>query len=185
MKKKLHKKNLGFTILEILIAISIIILFSSIVAPLLTDAKDKNVTVQAELTMVKSSFENIYSRHINSNINDEFDNKAVIQGKMLAVAYRKNSSFDVFNLFGGKINISSAGDNSLIWESNGINAEACPSYVDSAKHIGFDSVEVGSTTITYSSASVVNINQACINGTDADGKVTVTFLKDVPSFTVS
>jgi type II secretory pathway pseudopilin PulG len=142
MKKNLdrNKKNLGFTILEVLITISIIILFSSVVMPLLTDAKDKNVTVQAELTMVKSSFENIYSRHINSNITDDLDNKAVIQGKMLATAYRKNSSFDVFNLFGGRINISSAGDNSLIWGSNGINADACPSYVASAKYIGFDSV---------------------------------------------
>jgi prepilin-type N-terminal cleavage/methylation domain-containing protein len=172
------KKQRGFTILEILVAVVIIILFASIVGPLLSDAKDKSVTVTGEITMMRATLENIDARHINESITATLNNAAVIQGRMLATAYRKKGTTNIYNLFGGQITISGIAENGLTWDSTGISSAACPMMVSDAKDLGFETVKIGGGAATkYSTITNTIITAACVAATSSSDEVTITWTR--------
>lgn len=170
------KKQGGFTLFEILIAAVIITLVASIVLPTLTETKDKNVTVGQEISMMAATVNNIDDRYFDENITTDLDNQELIEGQILPKAYRRNSSFEIFNLWGGVITIDGVDENGLTWVSAGVPAPVCSKFIDDAKSLGFEEVETdaGGARTPYSTLTNAQITQMCqpASGTD---QVTITW----------
>lgn len=174
--KKLGAKQAGFTLFEILITTVIIAIVASIVIPTLTETKDKNVTVGQEIAMMAATINNIDDRYFDENITTALNNQELIESNILPKAYRRNTAFEIFNLWGGVITIDGVDENGLTWVSSGVPAPVCSKFIDDAKSLGFEEVETdaGGARTTYSTLDNAQITQMCqpAAGTDL---VTITW----------
>jgi prepilin-type N-terminal cleavage/methylation domain-containing protein len=172
MRKQNSKMNRqsGFTIYEILIASAIIAIVAAVIAPLLNETKDKNVTVAQELTLMRTTVANIDDRYWDEAITSAMDNRELIDGRILPGAYRRNdTTADIFNLFGGVVTITGVDENGLTWESNGVPNGVCTKFVDDGNTLGFETVNVGGTLLVYSDTTNADITQACVGGEGSGG----------------
>ena len=178
----MHNRNTlsnqkGFTLFELIIGGVVFTLVAAIVVPQLLAVKDKNVLVTQELGMMRSTLLNIEDRYFDEFIDGDLDNQELIDGKMIADAYRVNGDV-IYNLFDGAITVTGVGDNGLIWESQGITEVACAKLIDDAKSLGFETVDVGGNSVTYLGARNSDFTAACVAGLGSNETVTVTWTRE-------
>lgn len=161
LAKAMKKAQGGFTLIEILISAVIIAIVASIVGPLMTETKDKNVTVGQEVGLMRATIQNIDDRYFDENITATLDNAELIASRILPKAYRRNASNEIFNLWGGQVTIAGVEDDGLVWTSAGVPAGVCSKFVDDSGDLGFETVTVGGTEIVYSAKTNAAITTAC------------------------
>jgi prepilin-type N-terminal cleavage/methylation domain-containing protein len=174
MDKKIHvKKQSGFTLIEILIASVIIAIVAGIVGPLLTEVKDKNVTVSQEIALMRATLANIDDRYWDEAITTDLDNAELMAGSILPIAYKQSGTEDIFSLFGGSIFINGVDEDGLTWLTEGVPNGVCTKFIDDAKSLGFETAIVsGGGTVTYSTDKNADFTVAC--GTDDSVDITFT-----------
>ncbi len=174
MKSRANKQG-GFTFIEILVASVIIALVASILGPLLTETKDKNVTVGQEIALMRATIQNLDDRYSDESITSDVDNTEIIDGRILPKAYRRNDSDEIYSLFGGKITVDGVDENGLTWETEGVPTDVCAKFVDDAKSLGFELVDIDGTQLRYSEALNADFTSACDASNDT---VTVTWTRE-------
>lgn len=175
-----RKKQGGFTLLEILIAAVIIALVAGIVGPLLTETKDKNVTVGQEISLMRATLANIDDRYWDEPITTDLDNEELMAGRILPQAVRQAGTDQIYNLFGGTVTITGIDDDGLEWVSQGVPEGVCAKFVDDARSLGFETVDVAGTSVDYTDRTLsdnATITQAC-DGAGTNGVVTITFRRE-------
>lgn len=184
-KKKEHmalrnngaKKAKGFTLIEILIATAIITIVAAVVAPLLTEVKDKTIVVSQELQMMRTTLANIDDRYWDENITGTVDNIELIAGNIVPTAYRISGTDKIYNLFGGEIVITGVDFDGLIWETNKVPSNVCTKFVDDAKNLGFENVEVGGNSLQYSVSKNADFTNACTTAAGTADEITIKFTR--------
>lgn len=159
-----HMRNIntqkGFTLFEILIGAVIFAILAATIVPLLTDAKDKNVLVTQEISLMRTTLANIEDRYFDEAIDADLDNAEVVNGRMIAASYRTVGT-EIFNLFDGNVEVVGVPENGLTWTSESIPVNACAKLVDDAKNLGFETVTVDGTAVNYRVARNTDITTAC------------------------
>lgn len=184
-KKKEHmalrnngaKKAKGFTLIEILIATAIITIVAAVVAPLLTEVKDKTIVVSQELQMMRTTLANIDDRYWDENITTAVDNTELIAGNTVPTAYRISGTDKIYNLFGGEIVINGVDFDGLTWETNKVPSNVCTKFVDDAKNLGFENVDVGGNSLQYSVSKNADFTTACTAAAGTADEITITFTR--------
>lgn len=157
------KKAKGFTLIEILIATAIITIVAAVVAPLLTEVKDKTIVVSQEIQMMRTALANIDDRYWDENITTAVDNTELIAGNIVPTAYRINGTDKIYNLFGGNITIDGLDYDGLKWQTEKVPSNVCTKFIDDAKSLGFENVIVNGNDVQYSVAKNADFTTACAN----------------------
>jgi len=168
------KKSKGFTLIEILIATAIITIVAAVVAPLLTEVKDKTIVVSQEIQMMRTALANIDDRYWDENIDTNMDNTELLAGNTIPSAYRSTGTDKIYNLFGGNITIDGLDFDGLTWQTEKVPSNVCTKFIDDAKNLGFENVNVNGNDVQYSIAKNADFTTAC---TTADDEITITFTR--------
>lgn len=173
---KSKKKQGGFTLMEIAIGAIIFALLASIIAPLLNEAKDKTVMVTQELSLMRTTIQNIGDRYSDEFVTTDLDNQELIEGNILPSAYRRNNtSFEIFNMWGGQVVVAGVDNNGLTWTTEKVPTPVCTKFVDDAKSLGFETVSVDGQDGVYSEMQNADITQLCQSTND---NVTIVFTRE-------
>lgn len=171
------KKAKGFTLIEILIATAIITIVAAVVAPLLTEVKDKTIIVSQELQMMRTTLANIDDRYWDEAIDTNMDNTELLAGHTIPTAYRSTGTDKIYNLFGGNITITGDDYDGLTWVTENVPANVCTKFVDDAKNLGFENVDVGGNTLQYSASKNSDFTTACSTAAGTADEITITFTR--------
>lgn len=172
------KKQGGFTFIEMTIAVVIIAVAMSFLAPQLKGLLDNNVTVTQEVGAMKRSFSQMTQRFIDEGVDSSFGNEEMIRGRLQSEAYQVNGTAEVFNIFKGAITVTGADDNGWKWVSEKIPADSCAILINEARTVGYESYDTGSGKKRYSQVTTDEMAVDCDAGSAGADILTVTWVKE-------
>lgn len=181
MKIQGKKKQGGFTFIELTIAVVIIAVAVSFMAPQLKGLLDNNVTVGQESGAMARSYNLMTQRFIDEGVDSSFGNEELIRGRLQSEAYQVNGTDEVFNIFKGAITVTGLDDNGWTWQSDKIPSESCANMLNEARTVGYETFQVtGASVRRYSEVTTDEMAQDCETGT-SDDVVTITWTKETTS----
>jgi len=175
---RLGNKQAGLTMIELVIGILIISALIAVVAPILNGLLNSNVAANNEVSAMTRTVNKIDERYYDEPIDSSLDNTEIITARLYAESYRISGTSNIYNQFGGKVTIDGVDENGLTWVSEKVSTDACINVVNGAKNLGFETVQVGSTTLQYSAAKKSDMSAACDAAAAGADNLTITWTRE-------
>tara|TARA_R110001583_G_scaffold88876_5_gene230022 strand:+ start:1844 stop:2389 length:546 start_codon:yes stop_codon:yes gene_type:complete len=179
MNSRTAKKQGGFTLIEIVVAIIVIGIVAAALTPILFGAKDDTL-VSTETKAMSRSVTNLVTRYNTEAWDGDIDNEEMIVGEMISESYKViRATSTIYNQFGGEITIDGVAFNGLTWASEKIPKTVCASYIAEVKNLTiFQTVTVGSTDLQYSSTGNADYTAACDAAAGSNDSLTLVWTKE-------
>ncbi|MBE8232149.1 MAG: hypothetical protein HAW67_00325 [Endozoicomonadaceae bacterium] len=174
--KKLGKKQAGLTAIEMVIGLVVLSLLAAAITPVVLGALE-GFKAESEITAMKDSGGKILKRYERDVITTSLDNDEVIVAELFSKAYSTSGTSNLFNRFGGSIDINGVDSNGLTWESTKIPQGQCETIVLGMSGYIFENVAIGTTNIQYSNTNPSAITTACNSAAGSTDIVTLTWTK--------
>ncbi|MEG3764901.1 pilus assembly FimT family protein [Alteromonas sp. 14N.309.X.WAT.G.H12] len=172
MNKHTNKQK-GFTMIEIMVALAIMLIGVAVIAPLMNDYFNSS-KVSNEISAMRGSMQNLTRRYQREPITSDVDNQEMIESGMLSSNYRTSGTDVIYNIFDGIIEINGVDDNGYTWESSGIDEDVCSEFAESARSLPVDLIQIGGEDYRYSESGNSDFTSACVSAAESSEGDTVT-----------
>lgn len=175
IKSIMRKKQAGITAVEMLIYVAAVAVILLVVLPILQGVLSKTST-SAEMQAITDTMARVETYRKANNIDGTLDNAFMIRNNLVSPSYKVNGAL-IYNTFNKPVVFEGVATNGFRYSTT-VPSSSCPENAENGMVQGFDSVEIGGTSLQYSDTTPDDRAQACEGAVGTADVIEIVYVTD-------